>query len=236
MRRHTMKQPSGPTVSASPMPATIAREKKSSSMAGSVVVVLAVMMVVVVVAVLGVAMVGDRTVGMQHPAVGQMRVVVAVSVDGQRLGRPRPEQAQIFGIGNDGFGRAAAADMAVEAQHGVGVGHDDVEVVRDQEDAAAGAVANVADELVERHLAGKIDTLHRLVEHQQVRLAGKRPGQKRALELAAGQVLHLRACQMRNADRFQRFAISAFGSGPVRLISRSTVSGSVQSIVSFCGT
>src|SRR3546814_3341234 len=46
MRRHTMKQPSGPATSATPMPPTRARVKKSSSIAGLPVrVVMVVVMV-----------------------------------------------------------------------------------------------------------------------------------------------------------------------------------------------
>src|SRR5690606_6627317 len=126
-----MKQPSGPAVRASPMPATSARVKKSSSMAAAalrmrvVVIVMLVMMIVpvamvVMVPVIGMAMVGDRPVLMQHPPVRQVGVIVVVAVERERSFRPRAEQAHIFRAGDDRVRRAAAADMAVEADHRVG--------------------------------------------------------------------------------------------------------------------
>src|SRR5690606_20809994 len=117
-----MKQPSGPAVRASPMPATSARVKKSSSMAAvalrmRVVVVLVVMMIVpvamvVMVPVIRMAMVGDRPVLMQHPPIRQVGVVMVVAVERERSFRPRAEQPHIFRAGDDRVRRAAAADMA----------------------------------------------------------------------------------------------------------------------------
>src|SRR6478735_5266814 len=125
MRRQMMKQPSGPVVSASPTPARMARTKKSSNMALScrVLVIVAVMVIAasmavvmamagvvmpcmvvkgvivpvmtMVVTIVGVAVIGDGAVGMQHPAIGQMRMIVVVAVDRKRLRRTAAEQANI---------------------------------------------------------------------------------------------------------------------------------------------
>jgi hypothetical protein len=155
---------------------------------------------VVMVAVARVAMFGDRAVLVQHAAVRQMRMVVMMPVDRQRLGRACAEEFLVFGAGDDRIRRAAAADMAVEADHRVGVGHHHMQIVRDHQDAAAGAIANLADEIVERHLAGEIDALYGLVEDEKVGLAQDRAGKQRALELAARQRLHLGFGEMRYAD------------------------------------
>src|SRR3546814_4339590 len=77
MRRHTMKQPSGPATSATPMPPTRARVKKSSSIAG-----LPVRVVMVVV------MVGH------YATVIQVSVVVVVAVDRQRGCRLAAEEGR----------------------------------------------------------------------------------------------------------------------------------------------
>src|SRR5690554_4421038 len=103
MRRQTMKQPSGPATRATPMPASRARRKKSSSMA-----VLCGVLVLV---------------APQHLAVRQVRVVVMVLIDGQGGSGARAEQRQILGTARDEVRRAAAADVAVEADHSVGRRH-----------------------------------------------------------------------------------------------------------------
>ena len=53
-----------------------------------VIVVIGVIGVIVMVAVVGMAMIGDGAVGMQHTTVRQVRMVVVMAVDGERLGRP----------------------------------------------------------------------------------------------------------------------------------------------------
>ena len=84
----------------------------------------------VMVAVVGVAMVGDasrRHAARGRPADGCDRG------DGCRRpasGWPRaPNRRRYSGLCADRLRRAAAADMAVEADHGVGLGHHDVQVV-----------------------------------------------------------------------------------------------------------
>ena len=97
-------------------------------------------------------------------------------------------------------------------------------------------VADRLDQVVERDLAGEVDPLHRFVQHQQVGLAGDGAGQQRALELTAGQVLHLGTARWRMPVASSAASISRPRSGAVSVIRRSTVSGMVQSIASFCGT
>src|SRR3546814_20562737 len=101
MRRHTMKQPSGPATSATPMPPTRARVKKSSSIAG-----LPVREVMVVV------LVGH------YATVIQWSVDVVVAVDRPR-GCPRAaaEGALFLALAHR-LGRAGAADVTCTARQG----------------------------------------------------------------------------------------------------------------------
>ena len=82
-----------------------------------------------------------------------MRVVVVMAVDGKRLRSAATKEADIFGALRHRLRCAAAADMAVKADHGVGRRHDDMQVVRNQQDAAAGRVADRLDQVVDRDLA-----------------------------------------------------------------------------------
>src|SRR3546814_6655388 len=97
-----------------------------------------------------------------------------------------------------------SSDVCSSDLLGVGLAHDDVEIVGDHQDTAAEALADAVDQLVERDLAGEVDTLHRLVEHQQGRPPDLRAGQQRALELAAGELLHRRRREMADADLGER--------------------------------
>ena len=81
--------------------------------------------------------------------------------------------------------RAGAADMGVEAEHAVGRRHDDVQVVRDHDDAAPAPLPDRRDAFVEAELPGEVDVLDRLVEDQQVGVAQQRARQQHALALAA---------------------------------------------------
>src|SRR5690606_23927499 len=133
MRRHTMKQPSGPVVSASPTPATMARVKKSSSTGRAPFVVMVVM--VMMMAIIGMAVIGHGTICVQHAPVRQMRVIVVMLVDGERPDGPAAEQPHIFGACRHVARGAAATDMAIEADDAVGRRHDQMQVVRNQKHA-----------------------------------------------------------------------------------------------------
>ncbi len=87
--------------------------------------------------------------------------------------------------------------------------HDDMKIVRDQQDAAAGLVADAHDQLVERDFAGEVDALQRFVEHEQIGTPGDRARQEGALELAAREPVDLGAREMRYADQLEGGA--AFG-------------------------
>ena len=84
------------------------------------------------------------------------------------------------------LGNARAADVTVEADDAVAARHDDVQIVRHEQHAEATLVAKACDQVVELGLAGEVDALHRLVEHQQIGIAKERASEHHALQLAPG--------------------------------------------------
>lgn len=103
-------------------------------MAATTLVMAVVMVAVVmhmVVPILGVAMIGYRTIRMLDPAIGQMGMIVMVAIDSERLGCGAAEQPHIFRALAHRLRRATAADMTVQAYDGVGFGHHHMQVMRD---------------------------------------------------------------------------------------------------------
>ena len=80
-----------------------------------IVIVIVIVIVRMMMTILGMAMGGDRAVGMLHAPVRQMGMVVIVAVDGKRFRRPATEEFPVFGAAADILRRAAAADVTVEA-------------------------------------------------------------------------------------------------------------------------
>src|SRR3546814_19785730 len=110
MRRPTMQQPSGPATSATPMPPTRARVKKSSSIAG-----LPVRVVMVVV------MVGH------YATVIQVSVVVVVAVERPRGCRLAAEEGAVLRALGHRLWRVGDADVDVQDDHGAGAREPSVE-------------------------------------------------------------------------------------------------------------
>ena len=80
-------------------------------------------------------------------------VIVVMRADRQSSGRFGTEQGEVFRVLTNGFRGAGTADMMVEANDAVRCGHDEMQIVRDHQDAAIEAVAQTADQLVELDLA-----------------------------------------------------------------------------------
>ena len=142
-------------------------------------------MIVIMRKVIMLATVGYGSVRQTNNAIGKVGVVVVMAIDRKRVSRAGSKQTQVFRTFQDLRRRTATADMAIQAHDRVGFGHHHVQIMRNQQDTAAGAIPDLANELVDRDLAGEIDALDRLVQHQKVRIARQRPGQQCALELAA---------------------------------------------------
>ncbi|MNJ63997.1 hypothetical protein D3C77_599300 [compost metagenome] len=66
---------------------------------------------------------------------------------------------------------AGTADVTIKAHHLVSGAHYQVQVVRNHQHAATMAIAQTCDQAIKLCLAGNIDALHRLIKHQQFRLA-----------------------------------------------------------------
>ncbi len=95
--------------------------------------------------------------------------VVMVGVDRQHLLLWSTEQAGKFGVAGHALRFAVTADVAVEADHLVGAGHHQVQIVGNHQHGIVELGGQLADEGVELDLAVDIHPLHRLVQHQQLR-------------------------------------------------------------------
>lgn len=103
------------------------------------------------------------TAGAVHMVVA---VIVVMAVERQRaLGAGAKERAVFLGLGHL-FGRTFAADMTVEADHPVGGGHDDVEIMAHHQDGAAKLGPDLFDPLIKGRRAGLIEPLGGLVENE----------------------------------------------------------------------
>ena len=117
---------------------------------------------------------------------------------------PEAEQRPVVGRRRHHGRRALAADMAVQADHPVGGRHHHVQVVADHQHAAAELLAQLLDQPVEARLAGLVEPLRRLVEHQQVRPPQHRLRQHRPLQLPARQRRQLPTAEPGDADMLER--------------------------------
>ena len=112
-------------------------------------------------------------------------MIVVMGVGGDHAGGGWPEQPREFRVLLHLGGRAFAADMPVEADHMVALGHDHVKIVADHEDTAAMTLADLGNEFVHTGFAHEIDGLHGFVEHQQLGLAQQGTRQEGTLQFAA---------------------------------------------------
>ena len=92
------------------------------SMIMSVDMIISVIMLMMV-PVIGMAMVRHRAVGMHHSSIRQMGVIMVVAIDCQSLGSRPAEEAHIFRTLAHGLRRAAAANMAIQANDSIGLRH-----------------------------------------------------------------------------------------------------------------
>ena len=98
-------------------------------------------------------------------------VIVVVGVDGKRSILGLAKELEISGVAADTIGVTVTADMMVEADHGIGRCHHQVQVVGYHDNATTEAVSQFHDQLVEPGLPGDIDALNRFIQYQQVRLS-----------------------------------------------------------------
>ena len=76
--------------------------------------------------------------------------------------------------------------MAVKAVDAIGRRHHDIEVMRDQKHAAAGARPLTCNDLIDFNGAGCVDILCGLVEHKQRGIEQQRAREHHALQFTTG--------------------------------------------------
>src|SRR6478752_7663296 len=171
MRCQMTKHPSGAATMASARPATMARTRNGSS----------------TLVPCGRSALGSRGLARRmRDASNIVTVIVVVTVDRERAGGLRSEEACVGWVLGHRLGNARAADVTVETDDAVAARHDDVQIVRDEQHAEAALIAQACDQVVELGLARVVDALHRLVEHQEIGIAKERTREHDALQLAPG--------------------------------------------------
>lgn len=73
----------------------------------------------------------------------------------------------------------------VQAQHFVGFGHYQMQIMGDHQHRAVKLPTELVDKIVQRNLTVDVDTLRRLVEDQQLRAAEQGAGKQYALGFTA---------------------------------------------------
>src|SRR5690606_5876619 len=93
--------------------------------------------------------------------------------------------------------------MSVQTDDPIRCGHDQMEIMRYQQNTAASLIAQPGDQFIKRSFSRKIYALHRFVQHHNIWFFGKRARYQRTLKLASGQMSHLGFEKMRYADDVQ---------------------------------
>src|ERR671922_2667763 len=97
-------------------------------------------------------------------------MVVMVAVDGEGARRGRPKQAHVLRMLRDGLRNTRAAHVAVEAYHAIALSHDDMQIVRDKQNAETPLEPQAPDQGIEFRFAKIVDTAHRFIEDEQLRI------------------------------------------------------------------
>lgn len=93
-------------------------------------------------------------------------VIVAMCVDCEAFRFLPAKQRKVRRINTDLLRPTMTTDVMIQADNFVRAGHNQVQIVRNHEDAALVASANLVDEFVKFSLAADVDTLCRLVKDQ----------------------------------------------------------------------
>ena len=112
--------------------------------------------------------------------------------------------AQVPGAPASSPAGSASCSWGHEDDDIVAASRRELDVVGDDQDAAAEGAANLPDQLVEDVRSAHVDALGRLVENQQVGPLDQRPRQQQPLELAAGERRDGRIAEPLKADRVER--------------------------------
>lgn len=121
------------------------------------------------------------------------------------------EEAGEFGVAANGFRAALATDMAVEADDGVALRHDEVQVVRDHQHGKAEFGLRFVDDGVKAGEGAGVDAGGRFVEDDEVGFFQDGAGKEQALGFAAGEVLQAGGEFVGNAEFFEPRALQGVG-------------------------
>lgn len=97
-----------------------------------------------------------------------MVMIVTVRVYRQALSFLPAKQGKIGRIYTHLLWSAMTADVMIQTDDFVGARHDQMQIVRDHEDTALMAAADVVDELIQLGLPTHVDTLCRFIKYQQL--------------------------------------------------------------------
>ena len=120
-----------------------------------------------------------------------MMVVMVVPVERQCPLRARSEQRPVFRCRGHDFRRAMATDMPIQADHPIRSAHHHMQFMADHQDRGAGLCTQGGNAVVERRRSGLIQPGGGFIQNKELGPIQKRPGQQRALKLAAGEPRHL---------------------------------------------
>lgn len=144
-------------------------------------------------------------------AVGPMDVIMMMRVRRERTRGGLAEQIDERPVTTDVGGFTRTADMPVEAVHAICGRHHDIEVVRDQKHAAAGARALARNDLIDLDGAGRIDVLCGLVEHKQRGIEQQRAREHHTLQFTTGKPKRRRVEKLSYAEFIEHGVQAGFG-------------------------
>lgn len=133
-----------------------------------------------------------------------MQVIVVVTVQSQGILGVKAEKRSIGWRGGDGRRCSFTADVTVQADHAVGLPHDHMQVMADQQHRTFEFLPTFLDQPVKGGYGRRIEALCGFIQNQNVRFAEKRLGQEHSLELPPRQVDHLPIGAVCNSNALQQ--------------------------------
>ncbi|KTQ69268.1 hypothetical protein NS226_23710 [Aureimonas ureilytica] len=131
-------------------------------------------------------------------------MIMVMTIDSQFLRAAWPKHGNKFRMLGDSLGRAGTADMMIEAQYFVCLGHDQMQIMRDHQYRTVQLMTKLVNQIIERDLTIDVHALCRLIQHQHLWLIKQRTRKQDALHFAAGQFLQGRGQQVTGLNAFER--------------------------------
>jgi hypothetical protein len=93
-------------------------------------------------------------------------VIMRMLIERELGGGLGAKQAGVLGMACDCIRHARATDVAIEANNLVALGHDDMEIMADEEYADAALGANSSNQAVEFCFSGEVDAANWFIQNQ----------------------------------------------------------------------